>query len=280
MKNSLLVLCLTALLGACAQLKGAKESLYGDYSVEDLQKGTGNYTKLVEALQMAKVKDEKPLVDKSCFAINIKDATSQSDCAASRNQAIAALIISSEGLCVEHRKTIYGNEAAWNISLGTLTGLFAGGAAVTASELNKSVLAALALFTNSERSLVNETVYKQALITAVDKKIMEMRETQARDIKSRTRQDINQYTMNDALQDVISFHSSCSFINGLQKALEEGTQNGAALKIVRLKAAIQSASLELANISTAERATKQELVNALSKRIADLNNALTIEELK
>jgi len=74
-------------------------------------------------------------------------------------------------------KTILGNEAAFNIVTCTLTNGFSGAATIVAGEITKSVLSGAAFFSNAERSLVNETVYKSELVTAVTKKIRETRGT-------------------------------------------------------------------------------------------------------
>lgn len=40
----------------------------------------------------------------------------------------------------------------------------------------------LALFTSAKRSLINETVYKQVMVSAVDRKISQMREAKAKEL--------------------------------------------------------------------------------------------------
>ncbi|MFM5393161.1 hypothetical protein ACEUAB_03235 [Aeromonas veronii] len=165
-----------------------------------------------------------------------------------RNAAISRLMIASEEQCLVHRRHIYGNEAVANGTLGTFTNIFAGAAAVVTPETTKSILAALALFTNSERSLLNETVYKQMLVTAVDKKIVEQRQAKAEKIVAKMQKSVTDYSFEQATFDVMDFHSSCSFMEGLRLALEEGT-NGAEYKKIteqqRLRADIAQVNQDI-----------------------------------
>jgi hypothetical protein len=55
--------------------------------------------------------------------------------------------------------------------------------------ITKSIFSALAMFSNSERSLVNEVVYKQILVPAVDSKIQQTRDTKARAIAQHLKDD-------------------------------------------------------------------------------------------
>lgn len=184
------------------------------------------------------------LVDAACFGLAGADEGDR--CRRQRNNAVAALMLGSENACLLHRKTMYGNEASYNIAFGSATSLFAGMASVVSDVHRKSILAALALFSNSERSLINETVYKTMLVHAVDKKILELRDTKAQAMQTRLRTSVADYSVNEALSDWTNFHSACSFMTGLQKALDEGIQGGNAQKMLRLKANLRSVEVELA----------------------------------
>ena len=244
------------LLQLCGCASSLQKRLYADYAPEALDKSAmGVYTGLIKSLQDSS--NGGFAIPKDCFQPVVPTAQAE-QCAAYRNEAVAALVVGSDALCVEHRKTIYGNDASWNIASGTLTSFFAGAASVAQAERAKSILAALALFSNSERSLVNETVYKQILITAVDKKIVEGRETRADAIYQSLKLPMSSYPMHSALRDVFSLHNSCSFMNGLQKALEEGNQGSNAQKIVRLRTNLATIGAEMDAISVADRAGKSK----------------------
>ncbi len=250
-------------------------AMYSGYSVKPLSAGLdSSYSRLVTELQRAPEKGNA-IVQSSCFAATVASAETTS-CTNQRNQAISALVLGSAELCLAHRRSMYGNEALWNISFGTLTNVFAGAASVIHTEKYRPVLAALAVLSNSERSLVNETVYKQMLVTAVDKKILEMREGREQKILSSLALPIDKYPVYTALNDVVAMHTSCSFIDGLQKALEEGTQGTSAQKIMRLRATWISLTAELAGMSD-----KQSVpAKALEERIKAVATALTAEEIR
>jgi len=270
--SSFFAILLSIVLAACES-----NPLYRGYSVKPLTLDD-QYNNLVGQLIVREVTDNARnkikvgLVDDACFRSDVKQQT----CTSQRNQAISALIISSEHACLTHRRSIYGKDAAWNLTLGTMTNLFAGAASVVTLEKHRPIFAALALFSNSERSLVNETVYKQMLIHAVDKKIVEIRNARMQQMYSSFKQPIDSYGMNQALSDVIMFHSSCSFMDGLQKALEEGTQNPGPARLQRLRTALATMNLEYAvfDDKTQPGAVK------LKERIEAISVVLMAEESK
>lgn len=250
--------------------------LYRGYSVTPLTLDD-QYNKLVRQLTIKKSNAagqtvEVGLVKDECF----QPSTKTTDCERQRNQAISALIISSEHACLIHRRSIYGKDAAWNLTLGTMTNLFAGAASVVTLEKHRPIFAALALFSNSERSLVNETVYKQALIQGVDKKIIEMRNAKMQSMHDSLKLTIDKYGMDEALRDVIMFHSSCSFMDGLQKALEEGTQNPGPARLQRLRTALATMNLEYSAFTNSNHPGALKL----KERIDAISVILMAEESK
>lgn len=267
------LICMAALpmvFSGCA----TPPDIFGGYSIKPISEGMdGSYGKLVDELQ--KNRTGGAMLEKRCFAAVLANGD-KSDCRTERNQAVSALVVGSSEMCLAHRRSIYGREAAWNITLGTMTNVFAGAASVVHKESLRPVLAALALFSNSERSLVNETVYKQMLVTAVDKKIVEMRETKLTHIYDMLKQPLDKYTVQEALRDVVEMHSTCSFIDGLQKALDEGTQGTAAQKITRLKMSLMSVQAQYD--MTADKTTPA--AKALADRMQAISVALSAEEIR
>lgn len=242
------------------------------YSVKPLTgKSVENYRKLVEALTDP---EGGQLLPVQCFATSATD----SDCRAKRNNAVAALIIASEELCLAHRRSIYANDAVWNVTSGTLTNLFAGAASVVTNEKNRPIFAALALFSNSERSLVNESVYKQMLATAVDKKIVENRQAQISAINVSLANDLSKYSVNAALVDVIRLHDSCSFMDGLQRALDEGTQTSPDQKIAKLRTRLAALTKEYSLLDAKDKTTP--VGTNLGDRIKAVTEALKAEEVR
>ena len=223
-----LVAAIVVVLAGCTAIE---EKIYSGYAAPPLDKESlAPYAELIDALQNGK----PALVPAACFSVPVGSADKQT-CKTARNQAVATLAIASSSLCVKHRQTIYGRDAGVNITLGSLTNLFAGAAAVASSESAKTLYAALALFANSERSLVNETIYKQMIVTSVDQKIAETMDTKGAALRQSMAKDIDEFGMHEALQDVVALHTSCSFMTGLRLALAEGTRGSNARKIMTLR---------------------------------------------
>ncbi|USX24519.1 hypothetical protein NHH73_18070 [Oxalobacteraceae bacterium OTU3CINTB1] len=251
-------------------------SLYSGYSVTPIEVTKDSpYAKLTQQLRKSTANDDR-LIDAACFGSAIPEGEIPK-CTSQRNMAIATLVIASEEACLRHRRSMYGNEATWNIGFGTLTNLFAGAASVVSAEHTKSILAALALFSNSERSLVNETVYKQMLVTAVDKKIVEMRDEKMRSIYILLKKDdVSAYSIHEALRDLIVLHNKCSFIDGLEKALHEGTQDTSTVKMARLRSNLLLLRSERSLVKEGESTH----TTGLDERIRAVNAALQAEEVR
>jgi hypothetical protein len=230
-------------LSGCA---ATENQLYSGFAARQLSDDGAlePYGKLVKTL----VRDKDSAVgwvDAACFASPVADKD-RSACAIARNQTVAVLAVASSDLCVKHRQSIYGREATLNVTLGSLTNLFAGAAAVARSEAAKTLYAALALFSNSERSLVNETVYKTMIVTAVDQKIVETMETRAQALDQSQTKSIDEFGMHQALRQVIELHNACSFMNGLRLALAEGTRGSNARKVLVLRQNLATVGSEMA----------------------------------
>lgn len=268
-------------LSICAALSGCATGtnwLYKGYGAAPV--GADVVEPYGELVKILKTGDgTTPLVTSECFGLAGTDTGNS--CQRQRNNAIAALMLGSENSCLLHRKTMYGNEASYNIAFGSAASLFAGMASVVSDAHRKSILAALSLFSNAERSLINETVYKTMLVPIVDKKIVELRDAKAQAMQARLKEPLDKYSVNEALSDWTSFHSACSFMTGLQKALDEGAQGGNAQKMLRLNASLGSVNTQLAACSDAAKAANPALdsqCKALLARQARLNEELTTLE--
>lgn len=197
-------------------------------------------------------------------------------CIAQRNDAIYTLMTGSEQFCLIHRRSIYGRDASFNITAGTLTSLFAGISTVVTPTVTKSIFSALAMFTNSERSLVNEVVYKQMLVPAVDSKIVQTRDTKARAIAQHLKNDdLTTYPLSRAINDFMEFHNSCSFMEGLRLALADGVQNPTETRINNLNNRMLLNNAQMNIYCPGKNETDKQMCASLKAR----NTAIT-EELK
>ncbi|HZW26708.1 MAG TPA: hypothetical protein VFF26_14615 [Gallionella sp.] len=236
LRNLVASLLAAMLFTGCALVENIGN--YDGYAVKPL-KGT-QMDNLREALTIkSKSPDSpEPLVSQECF----KTAPANTvDCTSQRNQTISFLMAESNNLCVEHIKSIYGNEAAFNIATGSLAVLTAGWASISSGGQTKT-LSALSAFASAERSLVNETIYKSMLTSAIGTKIEEARATKGKALLLHKKEPYDNYRIEDALYDIIDYHESCSFYSGLQKALKEGTQVTPEAKRAQLE--IQRQTLE------------------------------------
>ena len=238
LKMPLLAIAITSLAG-CASLES---SVYSGYAAAPMDSSALRpYTALVAALQKG---PDNPggWIEPACFASPVVDATG---CRVARNQAVAVLAIASADLCLKHRQSIYGRDASANVALGTFTNLFAGAAAVAGTEAAKTLYAALALFSNSERSLVNETVYKQMIVTAVDQKIVDTMDAKGLALDEALKKGMDEFGMHQALRQVADLHASCSFMTGLRLALSEGTRASNTKKTLGLRQNLASARTDM-----------------------------------
>jgi hypothetical protein len=117
-------------------------------------------------------------------------------------------------------------------------------------------------------------------VTSVDKKIVELRDLKRASIYDSLKKGINDYGMHEALRDVIAYHQSCSFMTGLQRALDEGTQGTNAQKTIRLRASVASVSNQMSTITEDQLKTTagKDQFAQLNARLTSLTEALKAAE--
>lgn len=269
------VLCASIVLMGCQTVD---DYAFAGYSARPLDKNSieASSAILTELKRVRVENGNKSIVAETCFQ-NVSEAPA--NCAAQRNEAISILMMASSNLCLKHRQTIYGREAAANVTFGTLTNFFAGAAAVVNSDSAKTLYAALALFSNSERSLINETVYKQMIVTAVDKKIVESYEAKMAAIDLKMGEEYASYGINQAIRDISTLHSSCSFMSGLRLALEEGTKGSNINKIAALRRNLMNIEVDRKKYCPSDNSKAQEFACANVKvRANTVTGNLTLLE--
>lgn len=247
--NSAIIITVVVFATGCSIFP--QDKLYSDYGVGTLTVDKESASvKLKDAITKSDGANTAGLVDANCFTVPIdtnNNSNTAVSCQQQRNAAIVTLLSASDDMCQAHFKTIYGNDSSFNIVTGSITNLASGIATATGGLGAKSALAAVAFFANAERSLVNETVYKNLLVTAVTTKIREARDAKAQALlPSKLKESINDYPMLMALHDVISYHYTCSFMFGLEKALKEGIQSTADSRRIRLEQERQFVEFQLA----------------------------------
>jgi len=186
---------------------------------------------VVDTLRKAVTESKPPLVEDRCF----NEATNTEACKAGRNRAVAALRIASDELCQDHIRAIYGNETSANMIMGTGATLASGWATVSGALPTKTALSAISTFFNAERSLVNEVYFKDRVVTAITSKIRQARTEKASQLNIHYSKDLSTYPLMQALSDIVDYHYTCSFVYGLEKALEEGQASSADIKRSKLE---------------------------------------------
>lgn len=240
----------TLLMTSC----GTMHKLYGDYGVDNLESTYTDKTKDKEnpELIINKLKKDN-LVAEECVnstKFKLEDKSWNRLCISQRTAVIGDLITLSNAECEVHKRSIWGNEATFNIITGTLTNAFSGAATVVTGGAGQAILAGLALFSNAERSLGNEAVYKNMIVPAIIQKIDEYRTNKFQILKQNiyiTPKHYSKYPLNVAIQDLSDYHNSCSFMFGLQKAVQEGTKDSRVTRISELTNLLTRLSEQLDN---------------------------------
>jgi hypothetical protein len=247
------LMVVAALQAGCGSVP---DRMLKDYRAAALTSNTsGESLALIAALKAGS--NNLPAVPAECFSAPVPTA-SHDTCTQARNQVVAALLIASERLCIEHRSTIYGNEAVANVALGSLTNFFTGAAAVSTVEKSKTLLAALGLFSNSERSLINEEVYKTIIAPAIDTKIVQTRSSLLLQLRRTGQGSIAAYGFHEAIHDVEAYHNACSFMDGLRLALLEGAQSPDIQREARLRTKLGVLSADMNLIPAADRVSTRK----------------------
>lgn len=232
-RNATAGLSFVVLLTGCAVFP--QDSIYRDYAAPPLVYDAESAgPKLIAAIIKTSGANPTGLVEAGCLNAPVA-AAEAAKCQQQRNVALITLLTASDNICQSHVKTIFGNEAAFNITTGTITNIASGWGAIATGSAAKSVLSSIAFLSNAERSLVNESVYKNMLVTAVTKKIGEARTNIKSSISAKFSSSVDSYSVLTSINDIIGYHDTCAFMYGLQKALEEGSQPNAESRRVKLE---------------------------------------------
>lgn len=199
-----------------------------------------------------------------------------SACVKLRNSAVATLVAASDEGCYTHLRSMYGNEAAWNLTLGSLTTLLTGSAAVVGSMTAKTNLAAAGAFFSSERALGNEVVYKNQIVPAIHQKILEKRRAEYDKILTHFSETETQLPFRAAMLSVIRYHNMCSFMEGLQWVLMEGIGSDANMKLATARNMLAQAQADALRAQNT-KATPAELAAQNDRVVALANQVKTLE---
>jgi hypothetical protein len=198
-----------------------------------------------------------------------------------RNQAQAELMTISDLDCKFYQSGIFGTQVG--INLGTsLSAAGLSGLASLVTGRSAQNLSAASAFLSTTRATINGEVYYNYVAPALIAEINANRAEARRRIIAKRRCEIIDYPPAQAVNDVLNYHESCSFISGLSTLLEKaGVQqrsgdnnaNGNAAqiqaRIVQLNADIVSLTARQANPATAD-ADKARIAQQLADAQAEL----------
>jgi hypothetical protein len=142
--------------------------------------------------------------------INVTDYDSDPE---KRRALISDMVALSDKKCTWHKATVMANSNVWNIATGTATILFAGAASVVEHAQTAAELAAGAAGTSGIRSLANQEIYADALVTTILRAIDVRREKKLAPISEGLASA--DYRVADAVRDVQAYHDACSLMGGL-----------------------------------------------------------------
>ena len=143
---------------------------------------------------------------------------------ANRNELQSLLLRRSEQICEIHQSDIFANAAVFNVTMGVLTSALAGAAAIVTGPVGIEVLAGGAALSNAGRSLVNEEVYRQQLVTAVITEIDENRKAVREEIGAKLDKTTADYAVNESIRDAQRYHQECSFFAGVSSLVGKAGQ--------------------------------------------------------
>lgn len=182
-----------------------------------------------------------------------------------RNRLQSALMEASDRKCEVHRAAVMSTSSSVNLGLGWLSAALAGASPLIVPTLTKNAFAAASALSTTSRSLVNEEVYRQLLVTSVLKAIDGERNAVATEIERRRDLMPSTYSVDDAVRDAQRYHAKCSFYIGLV-ALAEAVEEKANCEEVRRRREMLLTELSNANISTVRKASYTTELAAIEAR--------------
>lgn len=236
-------------------------------------------TYLAEDVFTQPIGDEKPYFTKRTEQIDLSKVKLSDyegdDNKAKREVLISDMIALSDKKCSWYKATVMANANIWNISAGTAAILFAGASSVISHANTAADLAAAAAATSGIRSLANQEIYSDALVTTILRAIDVKREKKLAVISAGLLAD--NYSVAAAVRDVQTYHDACSLVAGLVEvtsALDNRKKSRAEVQrdIKSLESAIKRARARFGGTATA---SETEQLTKLQERLTQRELQLT-----
>ena len=134
-----------------------------------------------------------------------------------RNLLQSRMLSLSDRVTEEHLSSIFATEDASNVGLGIATVALSSIGTAVASASAKTGLSAAASISEGSRSIINEEVFSNAFAPAISKAIRATRKAESLRLEIKRRdKSIEEYTVEDAIHDVVIYHQMGSFYHGLE----------------------------------------------------------------
>jgi hypothetical protein len=137
-----------------------------------------------------------------------------------RNEAQAELMTISDLDCKFYQSGIFGTQVGLNVATSLSAAGFSGLASLVTGRAAQNLSAASA-FLSTTRATINGEVYYNYVAPALIAEINANRAEARRRILAKRRCEVIDYPPARAVNDVLNYHESCSFISGLSTLLEK-----------------------------------------------------------
>lgn len=149
----------------------------------------------------------------------INDPTaSQAQLKYRRNDLQDRIIAASNQRCGAYLRVLVSSKSQTQMGWGGLATLLSGAATVTTPAAAAKVLSAGSTISNSYLSLYNEAYFNSLSINVISAGIAKHREGLLQYMGGERSKEMNEYPVNRAIADALSYHAACNIVTGLEAA--------------------------------------------------------------
>jgi hypothetical protein len=187
--------------------------------------------------------------------------------AETRNRLQAYLMAASDNACTIHSSSMLNMSTNVNLLTGLSALALGASAPLIKPVTTKNIFAAGAALATGSRSTFNDEVYKQMLVTSILKAVRDSRESQAIVIRGKRDKTTKEYSVDEAIGDVLEYHDRCSFYRGLTD-LSEAIEKKATCSSIGARRGGLLRDLAAASNDDAKKSYRQEL-DLINRQIAE-----------
>ncbi|MFO0831487.1 MAG: hypothetical protein U0637_06550 [Phycisphaerales bacterium] len=132
-----------------------------------------------------------------------------------RNRFIMLLVKQSDTMVSKHLSEIIGTQDTLELGFSTTSTATSAVASIISPVGTKNILSAISAISSGTRTAVREQVYTNAFAWAIVDAIRAERQEKLSTITTGMSQGVDQYSIDQALADIVTYHESGSFYNGV-----------------------------------------------------------------